>query len=66
MALDRLPSPGVLCAPQHMGGRRVFFLVGPTVVKGPTPRVPPILKTPRIWPAIFLECPKFTYKNEIK
>ena len=28
-------------------------------------RVPPKLKTPRIWPTIFGEWPKITYKNKI-
>ena len=27
-------------------------------------RVPPKLKTPRIWPTIFLGVPKITYKNK--
>ena len=29
-------------------------------------RVPPKLKTPRIWPTIFWEWPKITYKKNIK
>ena len=29
-------------------------------------RVPPKLKTPRIWPTIFGEWPKITYKKNIK
>ena len=27
-------------------------------------RVPPKLKTPRIWPTLFWEWPKITYKNK--
>ena len=27
-------------------------------------RVPPKLKTPRIWPTVFGEWPKITYKNK--
>ena len=50
---------------QRQGRSQDFLLGGANLVKGPMPKVPQKLKTPRIWPTILWEGPKFTFKKKL-